>query len=137
MLCLLFFFFKQKTAYEMRISDWSSDVCSSDLVILDVLPALNLHGVLPQVVGLLIAVPADLLLTKDLVGHKHVFDDLIPLAVAEGHINSDVTPRSEEHPSELQSLMRTPYAAFCLKKNNTTTNTAYIHCAKTTCCTIN
>src|SRR3546814_3129544 len=30
-LCVLFFFFKQKTAYEMRISDWSSDVCSSDL----------------------------------------------------------------------------------------------------------
>src|SRR3546814_8425237 len=29
--CYLFFFFKQKTAYEMRISDWSSDVCSSDL----------------------------------------------------------------------------------------------------------
>src|SRR3546814_7750974 len=29
--CCLFFFFKQKTAYEMRISDWSSDVCSSDL----------------------------------------------------------------------------------------------------------
>src|SRR3546814_5040890 len=31
MLCLYCFFFKQKTAYEMRISDWSSDVCSSDL----------------------------------------------------------------------------------------------------------
>src|SRR3546814_1536274 len=30
-----FFFFKQKTAYEMRISDWSSDVCSSDLSALD------------------------------------------------------------------------------------------------------
>src|SRR3546814_10865489 len=29
---MMFFFFKQKTAYEMRISDWSSDVCSSDLV---------------------------------------------------------------------------------------------------------
>src|SRR3546814_15301783 len=29
---LLFFFFKQKTAYEMRISDWSPDVCSSDLL---------------------------------------------------------------------------------------------------------
>src|SRR3546814_2270619 len=28
-----FFFFKQKTAYEMRISDWSSDVCSSDLAL--------------------------------------------------------------------------------------------------------
>src|SRR3546814_2659016 len=32
MILLFFFFFKQKTAYEMRISDWSSDVCSSDLV---------------------------------------------------------------------------------------------------------
>src|SRR3546814_8718162 len=31
LLIFLFFFFKQKTAYEMRISDWSSDVCSSDL----------------------------------------------------------------------------------------------------------
>src|SRR3546814_7232773 len=31
MCVVLFFFFKQKTAYEMRISDWSSDVCSSDL----------------------------------------------------------------------------------------------------------
>src|SRR3546814_17849154 len=30
---LFFFFFKQKTAYEMRISDWSSDVCSSDLMV--------------------------------------------------------------------------------------------------------
>src|SRR3546814_19820197 len=30
-ICCVFFFFKQKTAYEMRISDWSSDVCSSDL----------------------------------------------------------------------------------------------------------
>src|SRR3546814_18877602 len=29
----MFFFFKQKTAYEMRISDWSSDVCSSDLAV--------------------------------------------------------------------------------------------------------
>src|SRR3546814_4444244 len=31
-MCLFFFVFKQKTAYEMRISDWSSDVCSSDLI---------------------------------------------------------------------------------------------------------
>src|SRR3546814_9015307 len=34
-LCVIFFFFKQKTAYEMRISDWSSDVCSSDLNAVD------------------------------------------------------------------------------------------------------
>src|SRR3546814_9982916 len=33
---LFFFFFKQKTAYEMRISDWSSDVCSSDLLHADI-----------------------------------------------------------------------------------------------------
>src|SRR3546814_2217986 len=31
----VFFFFKQKTAYDMRISDWSSDVCSSDLVVIE------------------------------------------------------------------------------------------------------
>src|SRR3546814_4683878 len=31
-ICFFVFFFKQKTAYEMRISDWSSDVCSSDLL---------------------------------------------------------------------------------------------------------
>src|SRR3546814_3975287 len=38
--CHLFFFFKQKTAYEMRISDWSSDVCSSDLAASEALMAL-------------------------------------------------------------------------------------------------
>src|SRR3546814_18775754 len=50
MLCLVlgiyiircfFFFFKQKTAYEMRISDWSSDVCSSDLVVASAPSALS------------------------------------------------------------------------------------------------
>src|SRR3546814_6335314 len=34
MMSFVFFFFKQKTAYEMRISDWSSDVCSSDLLLM-------------------------------------------------------------------------------------------------------
>src|SRR3546814_1049983 len=41
---VFFFFFKQKTAYEMRISDWSSDVCSSDLLLAGApaaLPALS------------------------------------------------------------------------------------------------
>src|SRR3546814_10648590 len=38
---LCFFFFKQKTAYDMRISDWSSDVCSSDLVLCHELQVLN------------------------------------------------------------------------------------------------
>src|SRR3546814_2168906 len=43
----VFFFFKQKTAYEMRISDWSSDVCSSDL---HLLPYVVLVGLLAGVV---------------------------------------------------------------------------------------
>src|SRR3546814_18239656 len=50
----MFFFFKQKTAYEMRISDWSSDVCSSDLlslVLQRVGPTLLLMGT-----GLLVAI---------------------------------------------------------------------------------
>src|SRR3546814_6947018 len=40
----LFFFFKQKTAYEMRISDWSSDVCSSDLIIFSFLRSIGRDG---------------------------------------------------------------------------------------------
>src|SRR3546814_7996817 len=39
--CIFFFFFKQKTAYEMSISDWSSDVCSSDLGL--IAPVLTAH----------------------------------------------------------------------------------------------
>src|SRR3546814_5279201 len=53
LLCVMIVFFKQKTAYEMRISDWSSDVCSSDLLanrilILDVALGRH-HGRVDQV----------------------------------------------------------------------------------------
>src|SRR3546814_2902118 len=44
----VFFFFKQKTAYEMRISDWSSDVCSSDLIV-DALDPLGKHPAAPRI----------------------------------------------------------------------------------------
>src|SRR3546814_2971350 len=44
---MIFFFFKQKTAYEMRISDWSSDVCSSDLW----LPGSEGEGVADVLIG--------------------------------------------------------------------------------------
>src|SRR3546814_1350180 len=46
MFLLFFFFFKQKTAYEMRISDWSSDVCSSDLALAELvgIAASTCHG---------------------------------------------------------------------------------------------
>src|SRR3546814_6816085 len=57
---VIFFFFKQKTAYEMRISDWSSDVCSSDLPIQGIgagfIPA-NLHTQLLD--GVIQVDPAD------------------------------------------------------------------------------
>src|SRR3546814_10786101 len=43
----LFFFFKQKTAYELRISDWSSDVCSSDLVLIDTQPGPTALYIIP------------------------------------------------------------------------------------------
>src|SRR3546814_4230013 len=43
-----FFFFKQKTAYEMRISDWSSDVCSSDLLIYPVSRSGGIGGSYPK-----------------------------------------------------------------------------------------
>src|SRR3546814_6943845 len=48
---LFFFFFKQKTAYEMRISDWSSDVCSSDLLHGGDRRNLNLRGATAHVLG--------------------------------------------------------------------------------------
>src|SRR3546814_6882921 len=41
---LYVFFFKQKTAYEMRISDWSSDVCSSDLLLIRLLRELGVSA---------------------------------------------------------------------------------------------
>src|SRR3546814_2020024 len=48
-LCMIVFFYKQKTAYELRISDWSSDVCSSDLFVAlipaDVAAFFAAHGV--------------------------------------------------------------------------------------------
>src|SRR3546814_20743029 len=90
----LFFFFKQKTAYEMRISDWSSDVCSSDLA--DQRRALDRGGhlaVLDQV-GLrgreheLAAGDVDLAAAEidGVEAALHRGDDLIRLAVAAQHV---------------------------------------------------
>src|SRR3546814_15760769 len=46
----VFVFFKQKTAYELRMSDWSSDVCSSDLRVGDGLPGIQLGDHLPGLI---------------------------------------------------------------------------------------
>src|SRR3546814_3714833 len=77
MLLFVFFFFKQKTAYEMRISDWSSDVCSSDLldrVLGQVRHAV--HGVVDAD-----AVPVDGGRLRQLVLEVH--EDLLALARAD------------------------------------------------------
>src|SRR3546814_1852299 len=60
-LYFLFFFFKQKTAYEMRISDWSSDVCSSDLPTQALLDALTIRRRKGSLEGLLVAICGDIL----------------------------------------------------------------------------
>src|SRR3546814_2140244 len=93
----------------MRISDWSSDVCSSDLArYLFSASFAHLWGYCPRL-------------------------DVFPPKLLPDHINvhvdreSETIPfkdrRSEEHTSELQSLMRISYAVFCLKKKTPTTIT--------------
>src|SRR3546814_1385965 len=116
----------------MRISDWSSDVCSSDL-----LHAVRRYQWQSGQLRRRIAQRAR-------VTHHHgvsfaALDSLVdrlaaddrgdePLHVGLGEavtrrslrfdLDIQVAPRSEEHTSELQSLMRSPYAVFCLKKKN-------------------
>src|SRR3546814_5466107 len=96
------FFFKQKTAYDMRISDWSSDVCSSDLVGSTICP-ISARG------------------NKARICTKRA--EIRNLSNAEAvicPITEKRWRRSEEHTSELQSLMRISYAVFCLKKKKQT-----------------
>src|SRR3546814_4042401 len=86
----------------MRISDWSSDVCSSDL---------NCSG---KHAGFL-AYCAQHGLTR----HNYLSADHPLQAAVRGDLaQACAIPRSEEHMAELQSLMRISYAVFCLKKKN-------------------
>src|SRR3546814_2837479 len=96
---ILLFVFKQKTAYEMRISDWSSDVCSSDLG----------------------AVGTRRNNTDRRAGRSRIWPrsrQLAPRIPPTSSSKLKEKGRSEEHTSELQSLMRISYAVFCLKKKN-------------------
>src|SRR3546814_6523914 len=109
------FFFKQKTAYEMRISDWSSDVCSSDLdthcaggdQILRLLRVRRKVEIGEQNLAFAQQGPLFCLRLLDLDDHFR----LLKNDRCRGH-----DFRSEEHTSELQSLMRISYAVFALKK---------------------
>src|SRR3546814_2340258 len=109
----------------MRISDWSSDVCSSDLALAPGLGhhrllelADELHGVLHPVlqVGRQRPVAEAELAAQEVEPGVHLdHGDVGP--VAEQRQPACVLHhRSEEHTSELQSLMRISYAVFCLKK---------------------
>src|SRR3546814_9359935 len=94
----------------MRISDWSSDVCSSDLGHLAGLATVGIlglgHGDEPAAVGRERAVDDVHVLAQ--VGRRRCAARVgaAPLFLL----------RSDEHTSELQSLMRISYAVFCLKK---------------------
>src|SRR3546814_8056997 len=115
-----FFFFKQKTAYEMRISDWSSDVCSSDL------KASRADGCLPHGSSKFLVRCTS---RTDRPGHHRATQ------WRQGSLRRNIGPlrrlrprsqkaalRSEEHTSELQSLMRISYAVFCLNKKQKNKN---------------
>src|SRR3546814_10752808 len=110
----------------MRISDWSSDVCSSDLP--DERPKPTVCGsasclrlIAAEEGGrdqfLISKFPANI--AKRWAWHG--WRDVIGIAAAQAALRSfgaATEARSEEHTSELQSLMRISYAVFCLKKKN-------------------
>src|SRR3546814_8522343 len=131
-----FYFSKQKTVYWMLISDCSSDVCSSDLTALVHEAYLKLIGrreakfddrahFFAYAASAMRSVVVDYArqrLAQKRGGDLHRVTDL-PEDIEGGlRLDEDMLDlRSEEHTSELQSLMRNSYADFCLKNNNTQT----------------
>src|SRR3546814_9166202 len=107
----------------MRISDWSSDVCSSDVTILVArcrspsphvrLPITGCAGATAR--G---AVPRGLRGLVALGSSKHCLPGLLSVEADSASTSPADCGRSEEHTSDLQSLMRTSYAVFCLKKKH-------------------
>src|SRR3546814_6869293 len=113
----------QKTAYGMLISDWSSDVCSSDLEtdaefeqLLEFLDIAQLDRVGAFAYSPVEGASANAL--PDPVPEALKQERLARFMERQAAISADKLEarRSEEHTSELQSLMRISYAVFCLKK---------------------
>src|SRR3546814_10913699 len=117
----------------MRISDWSSDVCSSDLLgeYGERYPS-QLSGGQQQRVALaraLVAEPHVILFDEPLSNLDAQLRDSMRTLLQQIHGEFGITAvyvthdqtRSEEHTSELQSLMRISYAVFCLNKKKTKT----------------
>src|SRR3546814_4145700 len=105
----------------MRISDWSSDVCSSDLL------ETSLHffrGARSQYEEAFAALAARGIHRIALVGSGELAEIALLSASSAGvTVVAIIAPerRSEEHTSEVQSLMRISYAVFCLKKKTNPT----------------
>src|SRR3546814_7263162 len=131
LLLFIFFFVKQKTAYELRISDWSSDVCSSDLTGLSFDASTTLaksksicaSALRVSIVKRTTSLPTSLTTSASVTKLPERFDIFTGSPFRSSRtICTSLTskrvrpPRSEEHTSELQSLMRISYAVFCLKK---------------------
>src|SRR3546814_7508567 len=101
----------------MRISDWSSDVCSSDLVPANVQIAKALNPtLLPCFVGRSTRPSLFASATSEAFFRSPGKRKSLKTRRAETGAPVIPHPRSEEHTSELQSLMRISYAVFCLKK---------------------
>src|SRR3546814_6146716 len=111
---MLHFFFKQKTAYKRLISYWSSDVCSSDLEHPCAVASTSAgrHDDL-RALRALARVAA-----QHLAQERHRDPPLLgqrcAVELVEQPGQARQVARSEEHTSELQSLMRISYAVFCL-----------------------
>src|SRR3546814_7886710 len=105
----------------MRISDWSSDVCSSDLrKIADCVVARAYPDRAHVGVATAVAIEhegnAAVRDQRDHPDDSHRLGVRHPAAQRRKHRRDEDIKRSEEHTSELQSLMRISYAVFCLKK---------------------
>src|SRR3546814_3224080 len=103
----------------MRISDWSSDVCSSDLIGLACFAAAVGAMIATVRLDYFSAHPEQLLAPRYVVWSSLFWGGLLLATAAQARRPARVlvaTVRSEEHTSELQSLMRISYAVFCLKK---------------------
>src|SRR3546814_10224773 len=113
----------------MRISDWSSDVCSSDLRALPAYTGQPAHAtVLGARGGGALALPDDfpddIYLPADYRINSLMDRGTLRVVSLQAPGQVSALFRSEEHTSELQSLMRISYAVLCLKKkNNTITHT--------------
>src|SRR3546814_7754613 len=131
------FFFNQKTAYEMRISDWSSDVCSSDLDTHDETPVIcgadwgervSLRGLPARRTRLMRGTRRRLHRSRRIVVRRtrgrlwrrgcRLHWSRPPWPVSSRDRPCIGCKKSEEHTSELTSLMRISYAVFSLKRKN-------------------